>query len=405
MSSQKIFFENKNGQKLAGYLDLPVNNKPLAFALFAHCFTCSKNSNAIKNISTGLKMKGFAVLRFDFTGLGESEGDFSDTNFSSNVDDLIAAADFLAENYEAPKLLIGHSFGGAAVLLAAEHIEASEAIVTIGAPSNTKYISKTFEEEKEKIIENGEATVNLAGRKFKIKKQFIDDIEKVHLEEKIKNLDKALLIMHAPSDEIVGIENAKDIYDAASHPKSFVSLVGADHLLSKKEDSLYVADVISSWAGRYITIPASGISSLKSESQVVAKTEEKYFTEVAARQHNWIADEPENYGGSDLGPTPYDLLAASLATCTSMTIRFYADKKNFPLDSVLTHVDHEKKHAEDCEGCEDDPTKKIDHLIRKIEVKGDLSKEQKEKLLEIANKCPVHRTLNSDIRIETSLVK
>jgi putative redox protein len=230
MQSKKLYFENKLGQKLAASLDLPVDGQPIAFALFAHCFTCSKNLKAAYHISRSLAGQRIAVLRFDFTGLGESEGDFEDTNFSSNVDDLIGAADFLSSEYQAPQILIGHSLGGTAILQAASKITSSKAVVTIGSPSEPTHITLHLGSAKEKIESTGEAEFSLGGKNFKIKKQFLDDLESTDMLGVIRNLKKALLILHSPIDNIVSIENAVQIYKAARHPKSFVSLDRADHL-------------------------------------------------------------------------------------------------------------------------------------------------------------------------------
>ena len=252
MPFRKLSFKNTEGQVLGARLDLPAVGQPIAYALFAHCFTCTKNLKAIGHISRGLTDEGIAVLRFDFTGLGESEGDFADTNFSSNVSDLVAAADFLNAEFEGPKILIGHSLGGAAVLLAAAKIPTSAAVATIGAPADPRHVTHLLGSGREKIEAEGEAEVVLAGRKFKIKKQFLDDLEESHMEETIRNLEGALLIFHSPIDNIVGIENATWIFKAARHPKSFVSLDEADHLLSHEADSVYVGAVCGAWARKYI---------------------------------------------------------------------------------------------------------------------------------------------------------
>ena len=401
MNIQKISFTNALGDILAARLDLPVGTHPKAFALFAHCFTCNKNLSAIRNISRALTQSGIAVLRFDFTGLGESEGDFADTNFSSNVDDLVQAAMFLKENYESPQVLIGHSLGGAAVLIASQHIDSVKAVATIGAPYNPAHVKKHLHESSDEIEQAGEAVVSIGGRPFKIKKQFLNDLQSIDVKKIIPKMKKALLVMHSPQDAIVGIENAAEIYQAALHPKSFVSLDGADHLLSDSNDSQYVGQMIASWASRYIQIKEE--EPLETEHQVVVQTGEKgYTTKVKAGKHFLLADEPVSVGGADLGPSPYNLLAAALGTCTAMTLRMYADRKKWPLESVNVHVSHSKVHKEDCEACEDNAAK-LDLLERVIEVAGPLDEQQKIKLKEIANKCPVHRTLNSEIAVKTSL--
>lgn len=401
MNSRKVTFTNANGAGLSASLEMPLGGKPIAYAIFAHCFTCSKNLSAVVNISRALNLRKIAVLRFDFTGLGDSEGDFSDTNFSSNIQDLQSAYDFLSTDYEAPKIIIGHSLGGAAVLAAAGSMESVRAVVTVGAPADPPHVKNLFKESIEEIKQTGEATVSIGGRPFKVKEQFLHDLEQNDLADMLSGLNKALLILHSPQDQIVGVENARKIYEGARHPKSFVTLDGADHLLSNKADSLYVGDIISSWATRYLDLP--GEASLNTDRQVVVRTgDDGFTTEVKAGRHSFLADEPSSVGGKDLGPTPYDLLIASLGACTSMTLRMYADRKGWPLEEVRVHLDHGKVHEQDCENCENENAK-IDQIERKIELFGDLNDEQRQKLLEIADKCPVHRTLHGEIRVITKL--
>ncbi|MBS9464355.1 alpha/beta fold hydrolase [Flagellimonas sp. 389] len=405
MNLQKIIFTNKEGQQLVGRIEFPVDRHPHNYALFAHCFTCTKNLSAVKNISKALTANGFAVLRFDFTGLGESDGDFADTNFSGNVDDLVAAAHFLKENYESPSLLIGHSLGGAAVIFAAAEIESVNAIATVGAPSNPKHVKHLLKSGLEEINANGEAVVNLSGRDFKIKKQFVDDLDTKSLPETAKSLRKPLLIMHSPQDDTVGIKNAEEIYVAAHHPKSFVSLDGADHLLFNKKDSTYVGEVISGWAKRYLSIEKGVDESLRTKHQVVASLDgDDYFTtQMKVGNHYMIADEPTDFGGNDFGPSPYELVSAGLSACTVMTIQMYARRKGWPIDNVEVHTSYSKSHAEDCENCEND-TSKIDTFHREIKLTGNLDEKQRAKIMEIADKCPVHRTLHSKTQILTKLV-
>jgi putative redox protein len=346
---------------------LPVGGKPLAYALFAHCFTCSKNIKAIAHISRALTRAGLAVLRFDFTGLGESEGDFADTNFSSNVDDLIVAADFLESNYEAPQILIGHSFGGAAVLQAAARISASAAVVTIAAPADPQQ-------------------------------------EFVNMKAALQNLNKALLVLHSPLDETVGIENAAQIFQTARHPKSFISLDKADHLLSNPVDSLYAGAVIAAWAFKYVSAPQKAEpQSDKIHNQVITRIGESgYATDIMAEGHSLVADEPVSAGGTNLGPAPYGYLMAALGACTAMTLRMYSDRKQWPLDGVTVKLNHQKIYATDCETCE---TKegKLDQIEREIELSGPLDDQQKQRLMQIADRCPVHRTLHSEIIIKSKL--
>ncbi|MDX1665804.1 MAG: bifunctional alpha/beta hydrolase/OsmC family protein [Saprospiraceae bacterium] len=400
MRTKKVNFENEKGEKLSARLELPANQRPHTYAVFAHCFTCSKNLTAVKNISRALSIRGIAVLRFDFTGLGESEGDFADTNFSSNIQDLIRAAEYLKDEYAAPSILVGHSLGGSAVLAAAGEIPSVKAIATIGAPASPEHVKHHFETEIDDIEEEGVAEVNIGGRSFTVKKQFIEDIREKRLKPKIRELEAALLIMHAPQDDIVEISNATQIYKAARHPKSFVSLEGADHLLSDKKDSRYTGEMIACWSERYIDLPER--EKLKSEKEVVARLgEEGFTTDIAVRQHGLTADEPEEVGGNDFGPSPYELLSAGLGACTVMTMQMYARRKKWDLHEVKVHLEHYKDYAEDMERCQDSDSK-VDHFERIIEMEGDLDQDQKERLLEIADKCPVHRTLKGDIKIVTT---
>lgn len=399
MRAEKITFQNSNGETLAGRLETP-SEPPTGVALFAHCFTCSKDIAAASRISRALSAEGIAVLRFDFTGLGNSDGDFANTNFSSNVDDLIAAADYLRREHEAPALLIGHSLGGAAVLAAADRIREARAVITIGAPSDPSHVSHLLEGSLEEIEREGAATVDLAGRKFRITRRFLDDIRSQSLHERIRKMNKALLVFHSPADRTVGIEHAREIFEAAMHPKSFISLDQADHLLSNRADSIYVGKTIAAWASRYVTTARSG-TGLPAEGEVwVSESDGRFAQDVQVAHHRLRADEPEEMGGTDTGPSPYDLLLAGLGACTSMTLRMYANHKKFPLEHVRVRLRHEKVHASDCEECETQ-SGKLDHISRWIEMKGELTDEQRRRLLEIADRCPVHRTLHSEIRIET----
>ena len=403
MSLSKVSFINSEGQKLSGRLELPADQHPHNFALFAHCFTCNKNLSAVRNISRGLTSQGFGVLRFDFTGLGESEGDFEDTNFSGNVEDLVAAANFLKEEYQGPTVLIGHSLGGAAAIFAASELDSIKAVVTVGAPSNPKHVTHLLKSNLEEIEANGKAVVNLSGRDFTIKKQFIDDLQTKSLPEVSKNLNKALLVMHSPQDLTVEIKNAEEIYIAARHPKSFVSLDGADHLLMRKEDSVYVGKVIAGWASRYVDIPET--PKINSQHQVVASLDdsEGYTTQMKVGNHYMVADEPESVGGKDFGPSPYELVSAGLSACTAMTIKMYVARKGWKLENVEVHTSYGKTHAIDCENCED-PNAIIDTFEREIKLEGELDEKQIKRILQIADKCPVHKTLHSETQVITMLI-
>ena len=403
MKTEKISFKNKNGENLSGYLELPFNQDPHNFVLFAHCFTCNKNFFAAKNISQSLAQNGYGVLRFDFTGLGESEGEFSESNFSGNIQDLLAAASYLDQEYKAPTLLIGHSLGGAAILFAAKKLKSVKAVITIAAPSTTAHVQHLIENSVEEIEKNGEAQVNIGGRSFKIKKQFLEDIEKHELKPYLADLKKSLLIMHSPQDAIVNIKNAEELYVAARHPKSFISLDGSNHLLSSTKDAIYTGNVIASWASRYLEIPKKEIP--ESNADVVAglEKEDAFNTRIKAGNHSFLADEPASAGGKDYGPTPYQFLSSGLASCTSMTLQMYAKRKKWPLENVETHIYYSREHQEDCENCEEKDSK-IDTFRREIKLFGDLDEKQKQSLLEIADKCPVHKSLTSETQISTKLI-
>ena len=405
MQFQKLYFKNQDGKRLAARLDLPLDEKPTAFAVFAHCFTCTKNFNAVVNINRALALHGIAVLRFDFTGLGESEGDFAETSFSSNVADLVSAADFLRDAYEAPRLLIGHSLGGAAVIQAAQRIPSAEAVSTIAAPAELKGLFRFMDGPPlEELEKEGETTINISGRDFKIKKQFLSDLQQGNMEEAIRALRRPLLIFHSPVDQIVSIDQAAKIFTAARHPKSFISLDKAEHLLANREDSLFVGSMLAAWALKYLKISERKYNQPElSDNQIIARTGKTGFrTEIIANGHRLVADEPIPVGGANSGPTPYDLLVSALGACTGMTIRMYADRKKLPLDSIIVRLRHEKIHAEDCLDCEDKGSK-IDSIEREIELQGDLDQSIRQRILEIANRCPVHRTLESRSRIVSKL--
>ncbi|MEM9668838.1 MAG: bifunctional alpha/beta hydrolase/OsmC family protein [Pseudomonadota bacterium] len=395
-----VTFQGAQGQNLSGRLDLP--DGPIrAFALFAHCFSCSKDIAAARHIATTLAAAGIGVLRFDFTGLGSSEGSFSDTNFSTNLDDLEAAAAWLENTYAAPQLLIGHSLGGAAVVAVASRLPSVKAVATIGAPSDADHVIHQFGSHLDEIADRGEAEVLLAGRPFTIKKQFVDDVSGAKVHEAAAKLGRPLLVLHAPYDSVVGLENATGLFTSAKHPKSFVSLDNADHLLTKSEDARFAANMIVAWAARYLPPAESGLTKQPAKGSVLVEETRmgKYQASIQVGQHRIIADEPASFGGADTGPSPYELVSAGLGACTTMTLRMYAERKSWPVDKISVEVSHAKDHAEDCANCEKD--RKIDVFERKVTVEGDLSAEQRLKMLEIADKCPVHRTLEAVSHVRT----
>lgn len=403
MAINKIKFTNASGTELVGRLELPADRKPHSYALFAHCFTCNKNLGAVRNIARSLNQNGFAVLRFDFTGLGESSGDFADTNFSSNVDDLVYAADHLSKHYQAPKLIIGHSLGGAASIFAASKINSIQAVATVGAPSEPEHVQHLLSSGIEEINAEGVAEVSIGGRPFKIKKQFLEDLQSKSLFTTVKAMRKPLLVLHSPQDTTVNIENAAQIYHAAHHPKSFVSLDGADHLLTRNEDSNYVGNLIANWAARYIETPEKHSLSTKEQAVVRIGPEDKFTTEVQAGKHQLTADEPLSIGGNDFGPSPYELLLSSLGACTAMTIKMYVQRKEWDLEEVVVHLNHRKEEApQDGES----PVKQfIDVFERQIEITGNLDEKQRTRILQIANKCPVHKTLHNNlVQIDTTIL-
>ena len=382
---------------------MPMYGQPLAYALFAHCFTCSKNLLAVGHISQALTAQNMAVLRFDFTGLGQSEGEFANTNFSSNVEDLLDAAAYLEEHYQAPQILIGHSLGGAAVLMAGSLLDYIKVVATVGAPAEPSHVKRQFGVKVDAIEESGEAQVKLAGREFTIKRQFLEDLEKNRLADDIPNLKAALLVMHSPQDETVDIDNATKIYLAAKHPRSFISLDGANHLLTREEDAVYVGQMIVAYASRYLEVIKEEDALETTLQTAVRLSGETYTTEVIAGGHRFLADEPKDVGGSNLGPSPYDLLTASLGTCTAMTLKMYANHKEWDLQEVTVHLKHEKRHAEDSDQSEKG-TSKLDFIDREIELEGDLTEEQRQRLLQIADRCPVHRSLESKVNVKTTLL-
>ena len=399
MKKESVSFKNREGIELSAFIYHPLDRHPRFFALFAHCFTCNKNLKAIQNICNTLSQMGVAVMSLDFTGLGSSKGDFENTNFSSNISDLMDASEFLSESYSAPSLLIGHSFGGAAAIFAALSLPEIKAVVTIGSPSDHNHIAHLFDDHLASIEKNGSSRVNIGGRGFQINNAFIKDLRQKDLGSSLSQLRKPILILHSPQDLIVDIQHAAKLYEKAFHPKSFISLDGADHLLSNPADSQYVGEMISSWSKKYV--PSSPITNdTKGHEVKVRLAGEGYTSEVKTPYHHLLADEPEEVGGDNLGPTPYDLLMAALGTCTAMTLKMYAQRKKWVLQEINVYLDHDKVHKNDGENV-DDSNAKVSRFTRNLEITGDVDEAKRARLLEIANKCPVHRTLQEQIIIET----
>ncbi len=402
---EKLKFQNARGELLAGIMHMPDAGAIRACVLFAHCFTCTKNIKAAVTIANALVAEGFGVLRFDFTGLGQSEGDFANTHFSSNVQDLVDAAQFMAQTFEAPSILVGHSLGGTAVLAAAHQIASVAAIATIGAPADAEHVLHLLDNDLEAIEEQGEAKVSLAGRSFHIRSDFVRDVRSQSVRDGIRSLRKALLVMHSPIDELVSIDEAARIYSSALHPKSFISLDDADHLLSRDRDSRYAGQVLAAWASRYLPGEVEeppAVVHIEDAVVVAGRPRDIFLSSVNANGHTLIADEPEAQGGGNRGPSPYDFLAAALGSCTVMTLNMYARHKQLPVDKVEVSVRHDRIHARDCEDCETQ-SGHIDRLNREIWLSGDLSDAQRQRMLEIADRCPVHQTLEGEIKIRSVL--
>jgi uncharacterized OsmC-like protein/pimeloyl-ACP methyl ester carboxylesterase len=404
MHTLPLEFPGAGGHTLSARLDLPPDRETRGSAVFAHCFTCSKNLNAVVNISRALTREGLAVLRFDFTGLGESEGEFAATNFSSNVADLEAAAAFMAQRGTPVHLLVGHSLGGAAALVAAPRIPSLLAVATLCAPADAAHLARLLGDATQEIESAGEATVDLGGRPFRVRRQLLEDLRETRVDAALHALELPLLVMHSPADRIVALDHATRIFRAARGSRSFVSLDDADHLLSERADAQYAGRVIAAWASRYLPEPPDPtVKQLAEEGRVVTVTRGGAFrTEVAAGRHCLVADEPVAVGGADAGPSPYDLLLAALGTCTGMTLRMYAERKGWPLEETTVRLRHGKVHALD-EEHPGAPGALVDRVERELELDGPLSAEQRARLLEIAERCPVHRTLHTRVRVETTL--
>ena len=400
---KKISFENSAGLQLAAAIELPV--KPIKYyALFAHCFSCGKDIIAASRISRALASIGIAVLRFDFTGIGSSDGDFANTNFSSNIEDILSAAGFLREQYQAPQLLIGHSLGGTAVLNAASEVPECKAVVSIGSPATADHILEQFPAERKQLERDKEVSVNVGGKSFHIKQQFVTDLEAQSTTDKIGDLRKALLVFHSPFDKIVPIDEATRIFIAAKHPKSFITLDKADHLLSDASDAEYVANTIAAWATRYVENDSSEPQHIAKGEVLIGEGNHKFLREVATDDHTWLSDEPTSYGGDNLGPDPYEQLLSSLGTCTSMTLRMYANHKGWPVDDIKLKLKHARVHEQDCEQ-PDESKCKLEVIAKTLTIEGDLDEQQRSRLLEVADRCPVHKTLLGNLQITTELVE
>lgn len=397
---QRVHFDNRDGHRLVGILHLPELRQATAYALFAHCFTCTKNIKSASTIADTLAQQGIATLRFDFTGLGSSQGDFSDSSFTTNINDLIDAAQYLQESHQAPQLLVGHSLGGTAILAAAAQIPSAKAVASVGSPASPEHILHLLQSELETIEQQGEANVDLAGRQFTFKKDFVDDVRQHNID--YRHLNKALMVMHSPLDATVSIDQASKIFSSAIHPKSFTSLDDADHLLSRAEDARYAANVLACWAIRYLEAPTQELSEPTQGVHISADTKAGFVCQVNAHGHQQIADEPIKVGGTNLGPTPYDYLASALGTCTAMTLNMYARHKKLTLDNVSVRVEHERIHAEDCIDCEKQKGQ-VDQFTRFITIQGDLNDAEEKRLLQIADRCPVHKTLENEIKIVSQL--
>jgi uncharacterized OsmC-like protein/pimeloyl-ACP methyl ester carboxylesterase len=399
MPTKRVSFQTREGQRLAARLEVPTGRPPRAFALFAHCFTCTMNIKAAVRVSRALAREGIGVLRFDFAGLGESDGDFADTNFSSNVEDLLAARDYLEENHQAPAILIGHSLGGAAVLQAARHMPSVRAVATVGAPSDPAHVTDLLRESLDEIKSKGEARIQLAGRPIRLKQQFVEDLYAAKVEEAVRNLGKALLIFHSPVDTTVSIEHAARLFDMARHPKSFVSLDHADHVLSRAEDSEYVGTVLAAWARKYVDIaPADPHRGHDHRGhQVAVETGLSYTSEIWAQGHALVADEPESLGGNDAGPNPYGFVQSGLGACTAITVRMYANRKEWPLEGIAVSLDYRRVPKDELE----EGDRRVDEMIQTVTLQGPLSEKQRQRLMQIAERCPVHRSLDAGVRIIT----
>ncbi|SED16240.1 putative redox protein [Tenacibaculum sp. MAR_2009_124] len=405
MKTIRLDIENSKQYKLRAYVELPANQKPHYYAIFAHCFSCSSSLNAVKNISRALTNHGFGVVRFDFTGLGRSEGGFAESHFSANVDDLISVNRYISENFSAPSLIIGHSLGGAAAVVAASKLSNIKAVATIGSPATVNHVTHLFSHAIEEVKSKGEVEVNIGGRPFKINQEFVEDFHKTDLPEITKKLRKPILIMHSPVDAVVEISNAHSLYHNAKHPKSFISLDNADHLLSQNRDSLYAGNMIGSWAQRFFDPKENTMLDTNGEQLIghLNLLEDNFTTSLQTKNHSFLADEPTTFGGDDFGPSPYDYLSASIAACTTMTLKLYAQRKKWDLQEVYVYITYSKKHSDELSLDVEKPGR-IDHISKKLKFVGNLDESQQQKLKEIASKCPVHKTVAKEVYFDTELL-
>ncbi|WP_431134633.1 bifunctional alpha/beta hydrolase/OsmC family protein [Psychroserpens mesophilus] len=406
MRTNKIEITNKKGYNLAAYLELPANQKPNYYAIFAHCFSCTSNYNATKNISRSLTSHGFGVIRFDFTGLGRSEGEFSESHFSANIEDVIAVSNHITEHYQAPCLLIGHSLGGAAAIVAASKLDNIKAVATIGTPATIKHVTQHFSHAIDDVADKGEVEINIGGRPFKVNQEFVNDFSKTDLPEITKKLRKPLLVMHAPFDKIVGIDNAQKLYQNAMHPKSFISLHDADHLLLNSKHSHYAGRLIGEWAQLYFPKQENKMLNTEGE-QLVAHldlNENNFTTQLQTKKHTFIADEPNSFGGDDFGPSPYEYLNAAIASCTAMTLKLYAERKKWDLQDVYVYITHARKHSDELNLDVETPGF-LDHISKRLKLIGNLNDKQKQRLKEIASKCPVHKTVAREVIFDTKIIE
>ena len=402
MKNTKLKIPNSKGHNLHAFLELPANQKPNYYVIFAHCFTCNSSLGAVRNVSKSLTKNGFGVVRFDFTGLGRSEGEFSESHFSANVDDLLAVHQYMKTHYDAPSLLVGHSLGGAAVLVAASKLPDIKAVATIGAPADVHHVTHLFSHGINEVQQKGEAEINIGGRPFKINTEFVENFSKTDLPNIVKNLRKPLLVLHSPIDNVVGVENAQKLYHSAHHPKSFISLDKADHLLSKKEDSLYAGDLIGTWVKRYFPKKENTMLEPKGEQLVghLNLIEDNFTTHIQTKNHTMVADEPTSFGGDNFGASPYEYLNAGLAACTVMTLKLYAERKQWDLQEVFVYISHSKQHSDHL-NIEVDKPKYLDHISKKLKFVGNLDEKQQQRLKDIASKCPVHKTISSEVIFDT----